>query len=102
MTRFGTKALDRFLSPHEQSLVTSPTRAAGFWAAKEAASKALKTGIGKECSFADILLDKLPNGAPTISFAPHLIERFGIVDADLSITHDGGMAIAVVVVETKK
>lgn len=97
--RFGQKALEKFLSPDEIQLVKKPATAAGFWAAKEAASKALKTGIGKECSFFDIELSKNKKGAPLINFSPKVKENFHIIDASVSITHDGGMAIAVVAIE---
>ena len=99
MERFGNKALERFLSKDEIALVQKPSRAAGFWAAKEAASKALKTGIGKECSFHDIILTKASNGAPHIEFSKKIIDNFKISDASVSITHDNGMAIAVVAIE---
>jgi len=44
-------ALKKFLSDKEILLVTSSQTAAGFFAAKEAISKALGTGIGEKCSF---------------------------------------------------
>ncbi len=99
--KFGDKALKRFLSDDEIKLVKNPTSAAGYWAAKEAASKALGTGIGEECSFLDIKLSKTHKGAPKISFSKKLINGFNIKDSSLSISHDGGFAIAVVAVETK-
>lgn len=99
--KFGDKALQRFLSDDEIKLAKNSTSAAGYWAAKEAASKALGTGIGEECSFLDIKLSKTPKGAPKIDFSQKLIDKFNIKDSSLSISHDGGFAIAVVAVETK-
>lgn len=101
MERFGKKALEKFLSSSEIELIKTPTNAAGFWAAKEAASKALGTGIGKECSFHDIKLSKNKKGAPQLTFSQELLKRFEIKDTSVSITHDGGMAIAVVVLEVE-
>ena len=98
--RFGQKALERFLSEDEIKLIKKPTRAAGFWAAKEAASKALQTGIGSECGFMDIKLSLSAKGAPLISFSKKIYDNFSIQSASLSITHDAGFAIAVVAIES--
>ncbi|MEA3228073.1 MAG: holo-ACP synthase [Campylobacterota bacterium] len=99
--KFGDKALLRFLSQEEIFLVKNHKTASGFWAVKEATSKALGTGIGKECSFMDISISKTTKGAPTIKLAQHIIERFNITDTSVSITHDGDYAIAVVAIESK-
>jgi len=96
--RFGNKALNRFLSPKEISLVNNPSSAAGFWAAKEAGSKAIGTGIGKECSFFDMKISKTKKGQPKIKYKKHLRKKYKINESSLSITHDGGFAIAVVVI----
>lgn len=100
MKKFGEKALRRFLSDDEIKLIKSPKTAAGFWAAKEAFSKALGTGIGKECGFHDITVYKNERGAPKIAVSGKLKEKFDIKEAALSITHDGEYAIAVVTIET--
>jgi len=98
--KFGKKALERFLTQEEISLANSSKSYAGFWAAKEAVSKALGCGIGKECGFFDILIKKDENKKPYFLLSKHLVEKYSIKDTDLSITHDGEYAIAVVVVET--
>jgi holo-[acyl-carrier protein] synthase len=100
--RFGDKLLQRYLSTEEILLIKNHKTAAGFWAAKEACSKALGTGIGKECSFHDIILSKTPKGAPQIILSTKLIQKHKIVDSSVSITHDGDYAIAVVAIETEK
>lgn len=97
--KFGDKALSRFLSDDEKALVKNYKTAAGFWATKEAVSKALGTGIGAQCSFFDIKIYKDEKGAPKLSLSKKLVEQFKIVDAALSITHDGEYAIAVVSIE---
>jgi len=98
--KFEKRALDRFLNEREQELAKKVESIAGFWASKEAVSKALKCGIGKDLSFADIEIFKDRRGAPYLKFSSEAIERFNIVDSSLSISHDGGFAIAVVVVST--
>ena len=100
--RFGDKFLLRFLSSDEMILVKNHKTAAGFWAAKEACSKALGTGIGKECSFHDIILSKSDKGAPLITLSPKLLHTYKVADMSLSITHDGEYAISVVAIETAK
>ncbi len=97
--RFGDKALLKFLSLDEIKLVKNYRTASGFWAVKEATSKALGVGISKECSFHDISISKTPKGAPTITLSQKLIDNFNIADTSVSITHDGEYAIAVVAIE---
>ena len=99
MERFGDKALEKFLAEDEKELVKNHTTAAGFWAVKEAFSKALGTGIGAECSFHDMKIYKDAKGAPKIALSRSIIQKFNILNAALSITHDGEYAIAVVTIE---
>ena len=98
--RFGDKALHKFLSSEEIKLVKNYKTAAGFWAVKEAVSKALGVGIGKECKFHDIKISKTIKGAPTIELKTNIIQSYNIKDTSVSITHDGDYAIAVVAIET--
>ena len=95
------KALQKYLSDEEILLITSPQTAAGFFASKEAISKALGTGIGANCNFKDIILYKDKHGAPYFTLSKHIIETFGITQTSLSISHDSGFAIAVAVIEAK-
>jgi len=94
--RFGNKALKRFLSKKEILLVKNPSTAAGFWAAKEAASKSIGTGIGKECSFHDIKISKTKKNAPKLKFKKKIRKKNNLKKSDVSISHDGGFAIAIV------
>jgi holo-[acyl-carrier protein] synthase len=93
--RFGDKAVGKFLSAEEIKLAKNIDTIAGFWAAKEAISKALGLGISKDCSFFDIKIYKDSKNRPYFKLAKHLIQRFEIIDLSLSITHDNGFAIAV-------
>lgn len=99
--RFGRKAYEKFLDDEEIALIKRPETAAGFFSAKEAASKAIGTGIGKECSFHDIKIKKNKLGAPKIKYKKEIRKKFKIKKSFLSITHDQGLAIAVVTL-TKK
>ena len=100
ITKFGDRALKKFLIEDEIVLVKTPKSYAGFWAAKEAISKALGTGIGRECSFFDIKIEKTKRGAPYFLLSKRLIEKYSIIDTSLSITHDGDYAIAVCEIKT--
>ncbi len=100
--KFGQKAYGRFLCEDEIKLVKSPQSAAGFWAIKEAASKALGCGIGGICGFKDICIHKDDKGKPFITLSKVLIDRFFITDIDVSVSHDSDFAIAVVAIEGLK
>ena len=100
MERFSHKALQKFLSEDEIALVKNYKTAAGFWAIKEATSKALGTGIGSECSFHDIKIYKTAAGAPKIALSEKIIKNFQIQEAAISITHDGEYAIGVVTLKS--
>ena len=96
--RFGQKALNRFLTENEIKIAKKPETIAGFWAAKEAFSKAIGTGIGKEVSFLDIEISKTKKGQPLININEDIKKKFNISKISLSITHDGGFAIAAVMI----
>ena len=64
---------------------------AGRFAAKEAFSKALGTGIGKECSFQDIEILSDSLGKPVLYFQENEVNGF------VSITHTKQFAAAQVV-----
>ena len=101
--KFGERGLGRYLSKKEITLsALKPQTLAGFWAAKEAISKALKTGIGKELNFSDIKLKKDRNNAPYFKLSKEANKRFKIKESSLSITHDNGFAIAVAYIKFKK
>ncbi len=99
--RFGDRALFKFLDEEEISLVKKVETAAGFFAAKEAVSKALGTGIGRKCSFFDIKIHKDENGAPFFTLSKEIVEKYAIFETALSITHEKDYAIAVAVISSK-
>jgi holo-[acyl-carrier protein] synthase len=100
--KFGQKFLDRFLSRDEQDRLNTKTESiAGYWAAKEAIAKALGCGIGEDLSFMDIILSKDHKGSPFFVLSHNAKDRFRIDQSSLSISHDGGFAIAVAVVSIR-
>lgn len=100
--KYKNKAYERFLNKDEISLVHTCKSAAGYWAAKEATSKALGCGIGEICSFFDIWIHKDKSNKPYITLSKHLVEKYAIKDISLSISHDGDFAIAVVYIDCEK
>ncbi len=75
---------------------------AGRWAAKEAVAKALGCGIGSECALAEVEVLHGENGEPNLSLSGAAGERFrrlGAARLHLSLSHDGGFAMAVVILE---
>ncbi len=99
--KYDNKFLEKFLSPQEILLVKNYRTAAGFWAAKEAASKALGCGIGADCAFHDITITKTAKGAPLLELSTKVKVQFNVQTSALSITHDGDYAIAVVTHEKR-
>ena len=97
--KFGDKFLDRFLSKEEQSIATRTESIAGYWAAKEAVSKALGCGIGSELCFHDIQIYKDKKGAPHFKLTPTAQSIHNLSETSLSIAHDGGFAIAIVAIK---
>jgi len=97
--RYGIKFKQRFLSQKEISVARRVETIAGFWAAKEAISKALGCGIGAQLSFHDIIIAKNHKGAPYFKLTKEAQKAHQIKNASLSISHDGGFAIAVVVID---
>ncbi len=100
--KFLTKknALQKYLCDEEITLVTSTQTAAGFFATKEAVSKALQTGIGKECSFKDIKIHKSKKNAPYFTLSKDIVDKFKITKTSLSISHDNGFVIAIAFLES--
>ena len=97
--KFGNKFLDRFLSQKEQKeLSQKPESIAGYWAAKEAIAKALGCGICADLGFHDIILYKDEKKAPHFRLSDKAQAYHKINNSSLSIAHDGGFAIAVVVI----
>ncbi len=97
LKKFGDKFLDRFLNEHEKLSAKKIESIAGYWAAKEAIAKALGCGIGRELSFLDIEIHKNTKGTPYFNLKKR---DYNINSSSLSISHDGGFAIAVAAIVT--
>ena len=76
---------------------------AGRWAAKEAFSKALGTGMCAECAFVEIEVLSDERGKPFIRLYAATAEtakRLGVSRIHVSISHERELATAFVVLET--
>lgn len=105
VSRFGERFVRRILGPAEfagyaQAGHDPATYLAGRFAVKEAALKALS--VPDRAGWHEIVVAKTSNGEPTVRFegACQLVSQAREVKRALvSISHDGGMAAAVVVLE---
>jgi holo-[acyl-carrier protein] synthase len=104
LDRHGERLWTRVLTAGEQAqLAKRRDRAvalAGRWAAKEASVKAFAGRAG--ALWHDFEVVRGPHGEPTMHFhgrAAMLAARLGVARALVSITHDAGVAAAVVVLE---
>ncbi len=105
--RWGDRFLRRVFTEGELETCLgrgNPDRGlAARFAAKEAGMKALRTGWSGGVGWHDLEVVSAPSGAPRIEIrgaAARVARNLGVGAAHLSLSHDGGMAAAVVVFET--
>ena len=98
--------INRVLTEHERALFANKSDSAAFcakrFAAKEAFSKALGTGIGRVVSFQDLTVRKNENGKPYFMPSEKLrlyLQEKGIKQGHLSISDESLNALAFVVLE---
>jgi|GEM_PF-3749558 len=82
------------------SSAQSDAHFAGILAAKEAFVKAVKTGFGRIRPL-DISVLKESNGAPYLVLSPKIRDEFAHLSFDVSISHEGLFATAVVIAFAK-
>jgi holo-[acyl-carrier protein] synthase len=90
-----------FTQQEQQSAAGDPQRLAARFAAKEAAMKALGTGIGG-LGWKDVEVVREDSGAPRLNVtarAKELATSQGVTKWHVSLTHIANMAMAVVVTE---
>ena len=106
LERFGERMEARLFTAGELEYCRShkdplPHLAARF-AAKEAASKALGTGMSGGVGFRQMEVIQPGGRVPTLAFHGAALERYqqlGCTGSHLSLSHDGGLAVACVVLE---
>ena len=104
--RFGGRFLQRIFTPAEirycDAKANRVERYAARFAAKEAAMKAIGTGMRGGVSWQEFEVSRELGGRPTILFhgkAAQYAERLGMRRAHLSVTHTEQHAVAYVILE---
>jgi len=100
--RFGRRFTERIFTPDEirycESKANKSERYAARFAAKEAAMKAIGTGV----TWQDVEVVRVPGSRPTVVFtgkAAQFFDQLGATRAHLSLTHTVEYAMAQVILE---
>jgi holo-[acyl-carrier protein] synthase len=104
METYGNRFLNRVFTRTEQAYCDSFNETkylhyAARFAAKEAFSKAIGTGIAQGTTFTSIGIVNLPNGKPEIELFGALAERWDACIIHVTLSHTNSVALAVVVIE---
>lgn len=106
INRYGERFLRRVFTPAEVeycgSKRNSAERLAARFAAKEAALKALGTGLRHGITWQQVEVRRQPGSRPTIAFsgvAAQFAARLGVKHVSLSLSHTAEQAIAMVILE---
>lgn len=107
--RHGERATRKLLHPAEQRLLEAGREPGALltrsFAVKEAFVKALGTGFaGIGIEFKEVGVERLPNGCPKLVFSTALktrLDALGVGAAHVSLSDDGGLITAFVVLERK-
>jgi holo-[acyl-carrier protein] synthase len=104
--RHGDRFVKRILTPAEAAYVLEhkdpAQRLSGRWAAKEAALKALGTGLAEGLSWRDLEILPDERGKPVLQLFGKARERAALLQAGrchITITHSEGLALAQVILE---
>ena len=106
LERHGERFLNRILTADERRRFdrtkAKASHLAKRWAAKEAFSKAIGTGIHPPFTWKSIGVGRDPKGKPLVvpsaEMGKHL-KKLGVTSAHVSLTDDAGVAVAFVVLE---
>jgi len=108
LERFGQRFVNRVLTPAErvryEKTATKASHLAKRWAAKEAFSKAIGTGIHAPFTWQSITVGRDPRGKPGIVPSTEMerhLAALGVTRSHISLTDDAGVAVAFVVLEGK-
>jgi holo-[acyl-carrier protein] synthase len=113
MDRFGDRFIQRIFTPREQAKAESRPMAvaatyAKRWAAKEACSKALGTGLRMGISWKDMAVSNLRTGQPVMKVTGWAAERLAAMTPPgheavihVTLTDDHPWAQAFVVIEAR-
>ena len=109
LERFGERFAERILCEPELARFHSHRLPAAYlakrFAAKEAFTKALGTGIHAPANWHGVWVQNLPSGKPVLRFSDRLaqlLEARNILQTHLSLTDERGVAMATVILECEK
>lgn len=107
MDRYGQRFLNRVFTATEQAYCLRKRSAAeslaARFAAKEAAAKALGTGISRGVNWLEIEVVREPGGRPALRLhgrAAEIAKQLGVGHVALSLTHTATLSMASVVLES--
>lgn len=103
----NSRFLERWYTQEEREYILGRGKAgaqsaAAMFAAKEAFLKAIGTGIGSGIALTDVAVHHDEKGAPRYALTGEAERKMGEIEAQrawLSISHEGGMAAAVCVID---
>ncbi|HEY3490760.1 MAG TPA: holo-ACP synthase [Candidatus Deferrimicrobiaceae bacterium] len=102
--RFVSRVFTDAEAQYAFSGVLASERLAGRFAVKEAVMKAFGTGKSQGILWRDVETIRTPSGKPEVRLhgqALKWLEKIGADTIHVSITHDGGRAVAFVIIERK-
>ncbi len=109
LERFGERFARRVLCEYELIRFQKHRLPANYlakrFAAKEAFTKALGTGIRAPANWHGLWVVNLPSGKPELQFTPalqKLLEQKGVTRAHVSLSDEKGIAFATVILECEK
>ena len=109
LERFGERFARKILTEPELSRFRGHRLPANYlakrFAAKEAFTKALGTGIRSPAGWQGMWVVNLPSGKPELQFTPALqalLQQKRVTGAHLSLTDEKGVAFATVILECEK
>ncbi|HEX6266676.1 MAG TPA: holo-ACP synthase [Burkholderiales bacterium] len=109
LERFGERFAKRILCEPELARFKSHRMPAAYlakrFAAKEAFTKALGTGIHAPANWHGVWVQNLPSGKPVLRFSDNLsklLEQRRILHSHLSLTDERGVAMATVILECER
>jgi holo-[acyl-carrier protein] synthase len=106
LDRHGDRFFSRICSESERADLTGrdvATALAGRFAVKEAFAKALDGARG--VGWHEVQVRRLPSGRPSLELsgnAAAMVAKFGADAWHVTITHDAGVAVAVVILESTR
>jgi holo-[acyl-carrier protein] synthase len=106
LERFGERFAKKILCEPELRRFSAHRLPANYlakrFAAKEAFTKALGTGIHAPANWHGVWVRNLPSGKPVLEFSEplqRLLSQRGVVTAHVSLTDERGVAMATVILE---